>query len=106
MASVKRRLAANALGDFYVGSTCIDCGTCCWSAVSPADRLATQRGAEPQDDGDPSLADQVPHLAKQPMQGFRQRRVDPPVITSNGSPERSLIQYSVLAGMPRWRRAT
>ena len=31
-----------------------------------------------EDDGDPSLADQVPHLAKQPGQGLRQRSVDLP----------------------------
>ena len=31
-----------------------------------------------EDDGDPSLADQVAHFAKQPWQGLRQRRVDLP----------------------------
>lgn len=34
MAAIKRRLALNAPGDFYVDSTCIDCGTCRW--VAPA----------------------------------------------------------------------
>jgi glyoxylase-like metal-dependent hydrolase (beta-lactamase superfamily II)/ferredoxin len=34
VASVRKRLPANALGDFYVDSTCIDCGTCRW--VAPA----------------------------------------------------------------------
>ena len=29
-------------------------------------------------DGDPSLADHVPHFAQQPGQGFRQRSVDLP----------------------------
>ena len=29
-------------------------------------------------DGDPSLADHVPHFAQQPGQGFRQRSVEPP----------------------------
>lgn len=32
MASLKKRLAANASGDFYVDSTCIDCDTCRWMA--------------------------------------------------------------------------
>ena len=32
MASVKRRLPKNAPGDFYVDTTCIDCGTCRWIA--------------------------------------------------------------------------
>jgi glyoxylase-like metal-dependent hydrolase (beta-lactamase superfamily II)/ferredoxin len=32
MASVKKRLAANAAGDFFVDSSCIDCGTCRWMA--------------------------------------------------------------------------
>jgi hypothetical protein len=31
-----------------------------------------------EDDGDPSLADQLPHFAKQPGQGLRQRSVDLP----------------------------
>jgi len=34
MASPKRRLPANAPGDFYVDATCIDCETCNW--VAPA----------------------------------------------------------------------
>jgi glyoxylase-like metal-dependent hydrolase (beta-lactamase superfamily II)/ferredoxin len=34
MASARKRLAVNALGDFFVDSTCIDCGTCRW--VAPA----------------------------------------------------------------------
>ena len=34
MASRQKRLPANAPGDFYVDSTCIDCGTCRW--VAPA----------------------------------------------------------------------
>ncbi|MCB9477741.1 MAG: MBL fold metallo-hydrolase [Deltaproteobacteria bacterium] len=32
MARIKRRLAANVDGDFYVDSNCIDCGTCYWMA--------------------------------------------------------------------------
>ncbi len=32
MASLKKRLAANVSGDFYVDSTCIDCDTCRWMA--------------------------------------------------------------------------
>ncbi len=32
MASLERRLAANAPGDFFVDATCIDCGTCRWLA--------------------------------------------------------------------------
>jgi glyoxylase-like metal-dependent hydrolase (beta-lactamase superfamily II)/ferredoxin len=32
MASVMKRLAANAVGDLFVDSTCIDCGTCRWMA--------------------------------------------------------------------------
>jgi glyoxylase-like metal-dependent hydrolase (beta-lactamase superfamily II) len=34
VASIRKRLPANAPGDFYVDSTCIDCGTCRW--VAPA----------------------------------------------------------------------
>ena len=34
MASPRERLPANASGDFFVDSTCIDCGTCRW--VAPA----------------------------------------------------------------------
>jgi glyoxylase-like metal-dependent hydrolase (beta-lactamase superfamily II) len=34
VASQRKRLPANASGDFYVDSTCIDCGTCRW--VAPA----------------------------------------------------------------------
>ena len=32
MAAEAKRLARNAAGDFYVDSTCIDCGACCWIA--------------------------------------------------------------------------
>ncbi|HEX5035949.1 MAG TPA: MBL fold metallo-hydrolase [bacterium] len=32
MASLKKRLPANAPGDFYVDATCIDCDTCRWMA--------------------------------------------------------------------------
>lgn len=32
MANPRKRLAANAAGDFFVDSTCIDCGTCRWMA--------------------------------------------------------------------------
>jgi len=31
-----------------------------------------------EDDGDPPFADHIPHFAKQPGQGLRQRRVDLP----------------------------
>jgi glyoxylase-like metal-dependent hydrolase (beta-lactamase superfamily II)/ferredoxin len=34
MASLAKRLAANAAGDFFVDASCIDCGTCRW--VAPA----------------------------------------------------------------------
>jgi glyoxylase-like metal-dependent hydrolase (beta-lactamase superfamily II)/ferredoxin len=37
MASLKKRLAANAPGDFYVDSTCIDCDTCRWMAPETFD---------------------------------------------------------------------
>jgi glyoxylase-like metal-dependent hydrolase (beta-lactamase superfamily II)/ferredoxin len=37
MASVRKRLPANAPGDFYVDSTCIDCGTCRWVAPDSFD---------------------------------------------------------------------
>jgi glyoxylase-like metal-dependent hydrolase (beta-lactamase superfamily II)/ferredoxin len=32
MASKAKRLRRNVAGDFYVDSTCIDCGACCWIA--------------------------------------------------------------------------
>lgn len=32
MASLKKRLRSNAEGDFFVDSSCIDCGTCRWMA--------------------------------------------------------------------------
>jgi glyoxylase-like metal-dependent hydrolase (beta-lactamase superfamily II)/ferredoxin len=34
VAALRKRLPANAPGDFYVDATCIDCGTCRW--VAPA----------------------------------------------------------------------
>jgi glyoxylase-like metal-dependent hydrolase (beta-lactamase superfamily II) len=37
VASVRKRLPANAPGDFYVDSTCIDCGTCRWVAPDSFD---------------------------------------------------------------------
>jgi len=37
VASVRERLPANAPGDFYVDSTCIDCGTCRWVAPKSFD---------------------------------------------------------------------
>ena len=37
MASVRKRLPANAPGDFFVDSTCIDCGTCRWVAPESFD---------------------------------------------------------------------
>ncbi len=37
MASPKRRLPANAAGDFYVDETCIDCATCRWMAPATFD---------------------------------------------------------------------
>ncbi|MFT7669474.1 MAG: glyoxylase-like metal-dependent hydrolase (beta-lactamase superfamily II)/ferredoxin [Planctomycetota bacterium] len=39
MASLSKRLATNANGDFYVDSTCIDCGTCRWMAPESFDRV-------------------------------------------------------------------
>jgi glyoxylase-like metal-dependent hydrolase (beta-lactamase superfamily II)/ferredoxin len=37
MSSLKKRLASNASGDFYVDSTCIDCDTCRWMAPETFD---------------------------------------------------------------------
>jgi glyoxylase-like metal-dependent hydrolase (beta-lactamase superfamily II)/ferredoxin len=37
MASARKRLPANAPGDFYVDRTCIDCGTCRWVAPESFD---------------------------------------------------------------------
>jgi len=37
VASVRKRLPANAPGDFFVDSTCIDCGTCRWVAPDSFD---------------------------------------------------------------------
>jgi glyoxylase-like metal-dependent hydrolase (beta-lactamase superfamily II)/ferredoxin len=37
VASKAKRLATNADGDFYVDSTCIDCGTCRWMAPASFD---------------------------------------------------------------------
>ncbi len=38
MADPKQRLSTNVEGDFYVDSTCIDCGTCRWMAPDVFDR--------------------------------------------------------------------
>ena len=38
MATPERRRHANAAGEFYVDSTCIDCGTCRWMAPRSFDR--------------------------------------------------------------------
>jgi glyoxylase-like metal-dependent hydrolase (beta-lactamase superfamily II) len=37
VASLRKRLPANAPGDFYVDATCIDCGTCRWVAPDSFD---------------------------------------------------------------------
>jgi ferredoxin len=37
MAKLGNRRAANAAGDFYVDSSCIDCGTCRWVAPESFD---------------------------------------------------------------------
>src|SRR5205085_1686614 len=37
MASAKRRLPTNVLGDFFVDHTCIDCATCRWMAPATFD---------------------------------------------------------------------
>jgi glyoxylase-like metal-dependent hydrolase (beta-lactamase superfamily II) len=38
MASPSKRLAANVAGDFFVDSSCIDCGTCYWMAPATFER--------------------------------------------------------------------
>lgn len=42
MASVRRRLATNTEGDFYVDDTCIDCAACRWMAPETFDEAAGQ----------------------------------------------------------------
>ena len=42
MASLRRRRPENALGDFYVDETCIDCDTCRWMAPETYDRSGEQ----------------------------------------------------------------
>src|SRR6185295_11607823 len=42
MASPALRLPANAPGDLYVDSTCIDCDTCRWMAPETFDRAGEQ----------------------------------------------------------------
>lgn len=47
MAALAKRLASNAPGEFYVDSSCIDCGTCRWVAPASFDRAGElQRAAE------------------------------------------------------------
>lgn len=52
MASPARRLECNVPGDFYVDSSCIDCGTCRWVAPETFDQAeeAAKVFAQPQGD--------------------------------------------------------
>ena len=52
MANPKRRLPANAAGEFYVDGTCIDCDTCRWLAPETFTRADGQSAVSHQPDGE------------------------------------------------------
>jgi glyoxylase-like metal-dependent hydrolase (beta-lactamase superfamily II)/ferredoxin len=58
MATLSRRLPANAPGDLFVDSSCIDCGACMWIAPATFDEHAGQSRvhAQPADDEQTALA--------------------------------------------------
>jgi glyoxylase-like metal-dependent hydrolase (beta-lactamase superfamily II)/ferredoxin len=58
VASSKRRLAANADGDFFVDDTCIDCATCRWMAPRTFDAAsgASRVHHQPTDSADVTAA--------------------------------------------------
>ena len=58
MATLSRRLPANAPGDLFVDSSCIDCGACMWIAPATFDEHAGQSRvhSQPADDEQTALA--------------------------------------------------
>ena len=61
MASQKKRLAANVAGDFFVDSTCIDCGTCRWVAPESFDEQRGKSRVYRQPVPDPDHAERGEH---------------------------------------------